>query len=312
MKRSFDIFVSIIAIILLSPILIFFIIRIWLEDRSTPFYIAPRIGRGGRVYNLIKFRSMIINADKTGVDSTSDDDKRITKVGQFIRKYKIDELPNFINILLGDMSLIGPRPNVKREVELYSDEEKKLLSVRPGVSDFASIVFADEGEILKNCPDPDIGYNQLIRPWKSILGIIYVENHNILMDIPMLATIVVFISVFSIVYIIRRQSIDYSAYIAVVLGAFVNVFGFGMAALFLELSIDVIKIGMITFGGIILACVVQMLFRPMDYGRTETVQYEDDENYYYVKIVPKISIDLEEQKVEQVYTSNEQEEKETL
>jgi lipopolysaccharide/colanic/teichoic acid biosynthesis glycosyltransferase len=131
----------------------------------------------------VKLRSMIIHADKTGVDSTSASDKRITPLGHFIRKYKLDELTQLWNVLIGDMSLVGPRPNVKRETDLYTYEEKKLLTVKPGITDFASIVFADEGEILKEYDDPDIAYNQLIRPAKGYLGLFYIAHKSIFLDL---------------------------------------------------------------------------------------------------------------------------------
>ena len=121
---------------------------------------------------MVKLRSMIINADKNKVDSTASDDMRITRVGMMIRAYKLDELTQLINVLKGDMSLVGPRPNVQRDVDLYSETEKRLLSVKPGITDFSSIIFSDEGDILSGLDDPDIAYNQLIRPWKSRLGIL--------------------------------------------------------------------------------------------------------------------------------------------
>jgi len=129
---------------------------------------------------------MVVNADKSGVDSTSANDTRITPLGALIRKYKIDEIPNFFNIFKGDMSFVGPRPNVKRETDIYTDEEKKLLSVKPGITDFASIVFSDEGEILKDSKDPDLDYNQLIRPWKSRLGIFYINKRNLFIDLKLI------------------------------------------------------------------------------------------------------------------------------
>jgi len=129
---------------------------------------------------------MIVNAEKSGVDSTSANDSRITSLGRYIRKYKIDELPNFFNIFLGQMSFVGPRPNVKRETDLYTIEEKLLLSVKPGITDLASIVFSDEGNILENSNDPDLDYNQLIRPWKSRLGIFYIRHQSILLDIKLI------------------------------------------------------------------------------------------------------------------------------
>ena len=195
MKRIFDFFIALIGLLLLSPILLFFILTIWLQDRHSPFYIAPRVGINGKMFNMIKLRTMIVNADKSGVDSTSSDDKRITRVGHIIRKFKFDELLQLLNVLVGQMSLVGPRPQVKTDVDLYTDQEKQLLSVLPGITDFSSIVFSDEGEILSNSQDPNLDYNQLIRPWKSRLGIFYVENNSLLVDIKLiLITIIALIS----------------------------------------------------------------------------------------------------------------------
>ncbi len=185
-KRFFDIVLSIILILLFSPLLLLFSILIWKQDWHSPFYVADRVGRNENIFKMIKFRSMIVNADKSGVDSTSANDNRITSLGRFIRKYKIDELPNIFNIFLGQMSFVGPRPNVKRETDLYTTEEKILLSVRPGITDIASIVFSDEGNILENSKDPDLDYNQLIRPWKSRLGIFYVNNMTLLLDVKLI------------------------------------------------------------------------------------------------------------------------------
>jgi len=138
---------------------------------------------------------MIINADKSGVDSTSSNDRRITGVGRFIRKYKLDELSQLWNVLIGDMSLVGPRPNVKRETDLYTLEEKQLLSVKPGITDFSSIVFSDEGDILKDHDDPDIAYNQLIRPGKSMLGLFYISNRTFFIDLKLIyLTVIAIIS----------------------------------------------------------------------------------------------------------------------
>jgi len=132
---------------------------------------------------MIKLRSMIINADKSKVDSTSINDVRITKIGRIIRKLKLDEISQLYNVFIGEMSLVGPRPNVKRETDLYTNVEKNLLKVKPGITDFASIIFSDESEILKDVEDPDITYNQLIRPWKSRLGLFYIKNQSLFTDI---------------------------------------------------------------------------------------------------------------------------------
>jgi lipopolysaccharide/colanic/teichoic acid biosynthesis glycosyltransferase len=186
MKRTFDFLLSLVGLIICSPILLPVLFLVWIQDWHSPFYIAPRVGKGDKPFKMIKLRSMIINADKSGVDSTSSNDKRITAVGRFIRKYKLDELSQLWNVLIGDMSLVGPRPNVKRETDLYTKEEKLLLSVKPGITDFSSIVFSDEGEILKDTEDPDIAYNQLIRPGKSMLGVFYIKNKSIVVDIKLI------------------------------------------------------------------------------------------------------------------------------
>ena len=205
LKRIFDLFFAIILIIIFLPILILFSILIWKQDWSNPFYVAQRVGRKNRLFKMIKFRSMVVNADKSGVDSTSSNDTRITPLGALIRKYKIDELPNFINILFGQMSFVGPRPNVLTETKLYTIEEKNLLDVRPGITDLASIVFSDEGDILKNSIDPDLDYNQLIRPWKSRLGLFYIENRSIILDIKLIIiTAIAIISKKKALFMINR------------------------------------------------------------------------------------------------------------
>lgn len=189
----FDITFSSLGLIFASPIIIVFIIAIWLQDMRSPFYIAPRVGKNMRIFRMVKLRSMVIDADKNGVDSTSANDIRITTVGKIIRNFKIDELTQLWNVLIGDMSFVGPRPNVEREVALYTEQERHLLDVRPGITDFASIVFADEGEILAGANDPDIHYNQVIRPWKSRLGLFYIKHQSILLDIK-----IIFLTILSI------------------------------------------------------------------------------------------------------------------
>lgn len=182
MLRVLDIAVALLGLILCLPILLPLTAALWLQDRHSPFYVAPRTGKNGRPFRMVKLRSMRPSADKSGVDSTASNDTRITRLGRFIRRYKVDEIPQLWNVLHGDMSLVGPRPNVERETNLYTAEEKRLLSVRPGVTDYASIVFSDEGEILDGHADPDLAYNQLIRPWKSRLGLLYVEQRNVALN----------------------------------------------------------------------------------------------------------------------------------
>ena len=194
-KRLVDILASLFGLLITSPILLPVMFLVWKEDKKSPFYIAPRSGRNGTIFKMVKLRSMVVDADKTGVDSTSGNDMRITPIGHKIRRYKLDELVQLWNVLIGDMSLVGPRPNVKTETDLYTDVEKKLLLVRPGITDFSSIVFSDEGEILEGRDNPDLAYNQLIRPWKSRLGLIYIKNQSFLLDLQLvLYTVVAIIS----------------------------------------------------------------------------------------------------------------------
>ena len=178
MKRAFDIVASALGLLLLSPLLVVVAVAIYLQDYHLPFYVATRVGKAERLFRMVKFRSMVVRADASGVDSTAGDDPRITRLGTFIRRFKLDEIPQLWNVFLGEMSLVGPRPNVERETRLYTMDEKRLLTVRPGVTDLASIVFADESDILRGSDDPDLRYNQIIRPWKSRLGLLYVDGRR--------------------------------------------------------------------------------------------------------------------------------------
>ena len=194
-KRVFDIILSFSCLLLASPVLIPVILLVWLQDFHSPFYLGVRVGQNGVPFRIVKLRSMIVNAEKSGIDSTASDDARITSIGRFIRRYKLDELSQLFNVLWGDMSLVGPRPNAARDVALYTEEEKKLLLVKPGITDISSIVFSDEGEILKGSHDPDLKYNQVIRPWKSRLGLLYIENTSIFLDVTLI--LLTGISIFS-------------------------------------------------------------------------------------------------------------------
>lgn len=175
-KRAFDVVVAAIGITVTSPFLVTASLMIWLYDRKSPIYVSQRVGRRGNVFRILKLRSMDVGADETGVDSTAADDPRLTPIGRLLRRSKIDEAPQFINVLMGEMSVVGPRPNVKRETDLYTAEEKRLLTVLPGITDLGSIVFSDYSEILRGSLNPDIEYNQRIRPWKSRLGLLYVDS----------------------------------------------------------------------------------------------------------------------------------------
>ena len=215
-KRLVDILASFFGLLITSPVLLPVMFFVWKEDRRSPFYIALRSGRNGATFNMVKLRSMLVGADKSGVDSTSSNDMRITPIGHKIRRYKLDELIQLWNVLIGDMSLVGPRPNVKTETDLYTNVEKELLSVRPGITDFSSIVFSDEGEILEGKKDPDLAYNQLIRPWKSRLGLIYIENQSILLDLKLIIYTVV--AIFS-----KQQALDWVVKELVILGVDIKI-----------------------------------------------------------------------------------------
>ena len=179
MRRLIDIVASLLGLIILSPILALFCVLVWLQDFHGPFYIAPRVGRGGRTFRMVKLRSMVIGADKVG-SSSGNDDRRITWVGRLIRKCKLDEFTQLWNVLKGDMSLVGPRPQVAWAVKAYTEVERRMIDVRPGITDPASVVFADEGDILTGSADPDLRYSQIIRPWKSRMALLYVEHGDVL------------------------------------------------------------------------------------------------------------------------------------
>lgn len=182
MKRLFDLFFSTVGLILLFPLLFFFAVLIKINSAGPVFYRGVRAGRFGVPFRIFKFRSMVINADKIGGPSSSADDPRITKIGNFLREYKLDELPQLLNVWLGQMSLVGPRPEVMQEVSLYTDEEKRLLQVRPGITDWSSIKFRNEGEILRGSIDPHRAYKEKIRPEKIRLGLQYVDEHSMWID----------------------------------------------------------------------------------------------------------------------------------
>tara|TARA_Y100001968_G_scaffold296137_1_gene304127 strand:+ start:166 stop:897 length:732 start_codon:yes stop_codon:yes gene_type:complete len=189
-KRIFDIILGISIFIFILPFILIFSIVIYLTDKGNPIYVSERVGLKGKKFKIYKIRTMVINADKIGGTSTSESDKRILPIGKLIRRLKLDEFTQVINVINGTMSFVGPRPNTILDVSYYSNEEKSLLDIKPGITDYSSIIFADEGDILKDYEDPDLAYNQLIRPWKSRLGIFYKDNNDLISDlIIMLLTI---------------------------------------------------------------------------------------------------------------------------
>ena len=182
-KRCFDIVLASIGLILFTPLFLYIALRIYKEDKGSIFYRGERVGLRGKPFRIYKFRTMVVNAEKVGPSSTSDDDPRITKIGRFLRKYKLDELPQLINVLKGEMSFVGPRPEVPSEVATYNEEERKILSVRPGITDWASLTYHNEGEILKGAEDPHQAYREKIRPGKIKLAIKYVDKQSFFIDL---------------------------------------------------------------------------------------------------------------------------------
>ncbi len=183
MKRTLDVILSLIGLIVTSPVILFGALLVKLSSKGPVFYMSERTGRDGKPFKMYKFRTMVPNADKIGGPSTAADDPRLTKTGLFLKRFQIDELPQLINVLKGDMSLVGPRPEVKIYVDMMTEEEKNvILSVRPGITDFASLWNFHEGEILKGAEDPEKEYMEKIRPEKLRLQIKYVKEMNFWVD----------------------------------------------------------------------------------------------------------------------------------
>jgi lipopolysaccharide/colanic/teichoic acid biosynthesis glycosyltransferase len=183
-KRIFDFIFSLIGLILLLPILSVVALVIKNDSSGPVFYRAQRVGKGGKIFTMYKFRTMVVNADKIGGPSTPIDDPRLTKIGKMLKKFQLDELPQLINVLKGEMSLVGPRPEVPFYVAMMTEEEKQIiLSVRPGMTDWASLWNFHEGDVLKGSPDPEKTYQEKIRPEKIRLQIKYARERTFLKDI---------------------------------------------------------------------------------------------------------------------------------
>ena len=179
MIRFFDILFSIIGLVLLSPLFTVLYLLIRIESQGGGFYSQERIGKNGKPFKLFKFRSMRIGSDKKGLITIGEKDNRITKTGFIFRKYKLDELPQLWNVFIGDMSLVGPRPEVKKYTDLYTEEQKQVLQVRPGITDWASIKYVDENKILGESKDPDDAYVNLIMPNKIKLNMVYIQHQTL-------------------------------------------------------------------------------------------------------------------------------------
>ncbi|HCQ30227.1 MAG TPA: glycosyl transferase [Flavobacteriales bacterium] len=183
LKRLFDIFFSLIGIILLLPLFLIISLLIIIDSKGGIFYIQQRIGKNGKPFGLYKFRTMHTNADKKGLLTVGGRDPRVTKVGYWLRKYKLDELPQLFNVLKGDMSIVGPRPEVKKYTDLYTEEQRRVLSVKPGITDYASIEYVDENDVLARAENPEETYIKEIMPHKLELNKKYIQNQGLGTDI---------------------------------------------------------------------------------------------------------------------------------
>ncbi len=178
MRRALDIAVALAGLALVAPLVAAAAVAVWLTDGASPFFRGLRAARGGGAFRMLKLRSMRPDAWKSRVNATAADDRRLTPLGRLLRRSKLDELPQLWNVLTGDMSLVGPRPQVLADAALFTAEERRLLNARPGITDPASIVFADEGDILAGSADPDLLYHRIIRPWKSRLSLAYLDHRG--------------------------------------------------------------------------------------------------------------------------------------
>jgi len=183
MKRLFDFLAAAAGLVLLSPVLLWIAWKIRREGGGPIFFRGQRTGRYGCPFRIFKFRTMVVNADRIGPASTAGQDPRVTKIGARLRRHKMDELPQLLNVLKGEMSVVGPRPEVKQFTDMYTEEEKAILSVRPGITDWASIWHCDEAAVLAGHPDPDQAYLDLIRPTKIKLQLKYVQEASLLTDL---------------------------------------------------------------------------------------------------------------------------------
>ena len=186
LKRAFDLVISGLGLVVLSPLGLLLATLVKLDSPGPVIYGGIRVGRGGKPFQMLKFRTMVVDADKIGASSTAEGDPRITRMGAVLRRYKLDELPQLLNVFRGDMSFVGPRPQVQWAVDLYTEEERVLLSLRPGITDYASLRFSNEGEILKGADDPDQAYIELIAPEKIRLGLEYARNRSFWVDLKLI------------------------------------------------------------------------------------------------------------------------------
>ena len=203
LKRLFDILLSAVGLLCAAPVFLLLAAAIRSESTGPVFYRGVRVGLHGRIFRIFKFRTMVPDAEQRGGASTHEVDVRITRVGAFLRRFKLDELPQLFNVLLGDMSLVGPRPEVQKFVDMYTPEERIILTVHPGITDWSSIKFHNEGEIIatSGIADADEAYFKLIRPEKLRLQMKYVRERTLLKDIG-----IIFATLATVIYQVRRKA----------------------------------------------------------------------------------------------------------
>ncbi len=192
-KRLFDIVVALIGLILLSPFFLIIWVIIVIDSKGGALYLQTRVGKQNKDFTLLKFRSMSVSSDKKGLLTIGARDSRITKAGYYLRKYKLDELPQIINVLIGDMSFVGPRPEVRKYVNLYNSEQLKVLEVRPGITDLASIKYINENEVLAQSNNPEELYINEIMPQKLLINIKYIQSRTFSKDL-----VIIFLTIFKI------------------------------------------------------------------------------------------------------------------
>jgi lipopolysaccharide/colanic/teichoic acid biosynthesis glycosyltransferase len=186
LKRLFDIIASLIGIIILSPIFFLIFLAVALNSGFPVFYLQTRVGKGNIDFKLFKFRTMFTDADKKGLLTVGGRDPRITPVGYFLRKYKLDELPQLFNVLFGSMSLVGPRPEVRKYVDMYNDEQKKVLTVQPGITDYASLDYINENDLLAKSQNPEETYIKEVMPAKLQLNLKYIQEAGLATDLKLI------------------------------------------------------------------------------------------------------------------------------
>jgi len=185
-KRIFDILFSFVGLVLLLPIFFIISVLIIFESKGGVFYLQTRVGQFGIDFKLFKFRTMFTDSDKKGLITIGMRDSRITKVGYFLRKYKLDELPQLMNVFIGNMSFVGPRPEVRKYVDMYNDHQKLVLNAKPGITDYASIEFSNENELLGNSQNPDETYISTIMPAKLELNLKYILEQGLTTDLKLI------------------------------------------------------------------------------------------------------------------------------